>query len=193
MTGKRIGYIRVSMPSQNPDRQLEGVALDKRFVEHASAKSTNRPQLQSLLDYIREDDCVLVHSMDRLARNVKDLKMIVDTLVNQGVQVHFVKEGIIFDGQANPMSNLMLHLMGAFAEFEHAFILERQREGIEIAKKLGKFKGGTKKISGEKMQYLISQLPTRKSKSLIAKELGVSRFTLYKYIKEIEKKQKALI
>ena len=193
MSGKRIGYIRVSMPSQNPDRQLEGVALDKRFIEHASAKSIDRPQLQLLLDYIREDDCVLVHSMDRLARNVKDLKTIVDTLVNQGVQVHFVKEGLIFNRESNAISNLMLHLMGAFAEFEHAFILERQREGIEIAKKLGKFKGGTKKITGEKMQYLISQLPTRKSKSLIAKELGVSRFTLYKYIREIQKKEKALI
>lgn len=186
MTGKRIGYIRVSTVDQNPDRQLENISLEKKFVDYASAKSTNRPQLKAMLDFVREDDIVIVHSMDRLARNLKDLKEIVDHLVSKNVQVQFVKENMIFSGENSALATLMLHMMGAFAEFEYAFIRERQREGIEIAKRKGKFRGSTKKLNSEKVEILKKELLTRKSKSQIALDLGVSRFTLYRYIHKLE-------
>jgi DNA invertase Pin-like site-specific DNA recombinase len=186
MTGKRIGYIRVSTTDQNPDRQLENIQLDKKFIDYASAKSTNRPQLNSMLEFVREDDIIIVHSMDRLARNLKDLKELVDGLVNRKIQVHFLKENLQFSGENSATSNLVLHLMGAFAEFEYAFIRERQREGIEIAKKKGKFKGTTKKLNAEKIETLKRELLIRKSKSQIAADLGISRFTLYRYIDQLK-------
>jgi DNA invertase Pin-like site-specific DNA recombinase len=178
MTGKRIGYIRVSTVEQNPDRQLEGIALDKRFIDYASAKSTDRPQLKAMLDFVREDDRLIVHSMDRLARNLRDLKELVDGLVKRRVTVEFLKENLIFSGEQSATSNLVLHLTGAFAEFEYAFIRERQREGIEIARRKGKFRGRAPKIDAEKLEILRKDLLTRKTKSQIAIDLGVSRFTL---------------
>jgi DNA invertase Pin-like site-specific DNA recombinase len=185
MTGKRIGYIRVSTEEQNPDRQLEGVLLDKKFIEYASARSTDRPQLQAMFEYVREDDTVLVHSMDRLARNLRDLRNLVDELVESGIQVYFVKENLTFCGKDNSMSNLMLSLMGAFAEFEYEFMKERQREGIAVAKKEGKFKGRKKKLNKEKIEILKEEMKTRKTKSEIARNLGISRKTLYTYIEQI--------
>lgn len=182
MTGKRIGYVRVSTTDQNPDRQLENIRLDKKFIEYASAKSTDRPQLMLMLDFAREDDIILVHSMDRFARNLKDLKNLVESLVARKIEVHFIKENLQFSSEHSAASNLVLHLMGAFSEFEYAFIRERQREGIEIAKKKGKFKGKKKKLNAEKIEILKNELLTRKTKTQIAKELGVSRVALYKYI-----------
>jgi DNA invertase Pin-like site-specific DNA recombinase len=193
MTGKRIGYIRVSTVDQNPDRQLEGVDLDKKFIDYASAKSTDRPQLKAMLDFVREDDIVIVHSMDRLARNLFDLRKLVDNLVSQKIQVHFIKENLKFDGKDSPMSTLLLSLMGAFAEFEYAFIHERQLEGIAIAKKQGKFKGGPKKLNAEKIEQMKKELKTRKSKSRIAEELGISRQTFYKYLEELKKADPELV
>ncbi len=184
MTGKRIGYVRVSTTDQNPDRQLENIELDKKFIDYASARCTNRPQLKVMLDFVREDDVVFVHSMDRFARNLKDLRNLVDLLVSKKIQVHFIKENLHFVGSDSPMSNLMLSLMGAFAEFEYAFIKERQKEGVEIAKKQGKFRGGKKKLDESKVEILKKEILTRKSKSQIAKDLGISRFTLYRYLKK---------
>lgn len=186
MTGKRIGYVRVSTVDQNPDRQLDQIILDKKFVDYASAKSLmGRPQLQIMLDFVREDDVVLVHSMDRLARNVHDLKKIVLELTQKKVTVCFVKEKLEFSSESSAFSQLMLHILGSFAEFEYAFIRERQHEGIVIAKKLGKFRGGTKKLNAEKIETLKQSLNTRKSKTQISEEMGISRFTLYRYIKEL--------
>ena len=182
MTGKKIGYVRVSTIDQNPERQLEGLELDKRFIDYASGTTANRPQLKLMIEYVRDDDIVIVHSMDRLARNVKDLRKIIDMLVEQGVSVRFLKENLTFNGDDSPMSNLLLMLLGAVAEFEHSLIMERQREGVEIAKKAGKYKGRAKCMDAEKIESLRQQLQTRKTKTDIAKDLGVSRFTLYRYI-----------
>lgn len=188
MTGKRIGYVRVSSFEQNPGRQLEGVPVDKKFIEYASAKNTARPQLQLLLDFVREDDIILVHSMDRLARNLRDLFKIVDYLLEKKVQVHFIKENISFDGNNSPMACLMLSLFGAFAEFEYAFIRERQREGIAEAKKAGKYLGGKKKLTDDQVLAIKERLnTTHDSKNKIAKDFGVHRRTLYKYLKEAGK------
>lgn len=181
-----VGYKRVSTYEQNPGRQLEGIKLDKEFLDYASAKNTDRPQLFLLMDYVREDDTVLVHSMDRLARNVKDLRKIVDDLVKKGVAVHFVKENLKFDGKECAMSNLLLSIMGAFAEFEYNFIRERQREGILFAKKNGTYGGRKQKLDENQITYLKEVLTTtRKSKLEIARELGISSVCLYVYIKRI--------
>lgn len=194
MRGKRIGYKRVSSFDQSPLRQLVQYELDKEFIDYCSAKSMDRPKLQLMLDYVREDDIVYVHSMDRLARNVKDLRAIVDMLVEKKVQVHFEKEHLFFNGEDSAMSNLLLSVMGAFAEFELAFIRERQLEGIAIAKAKGTYKGGVKKLSVEKTNWLKCQLlTTRRTKSDLAKELGISRVGLYNYIRDFQKEDSEVL
>ena len=136
MYGQRIGYVRVSSFDQNPERQLEGVQVARVFTDTASGKDTQRPELERLLAFVRESDTLVVHSMDRLARNLDDLRRIVQGLTKRGVRVEFVKESLAFTGEDSPMANLMLSVMGAFAEFERALIRERQREGIALARQL---------------------------------------------------------
>ena len=144
MRGQRIGYVRVSSFDQNPERQLDQVQVDKLFTDKASGKDTQRPQLDALLSFAREGDTVVVHSMDRLARNLDDLRRLVHTLTKRGIRIEFVKECLSFTGEDSPMANLLLSVMGAFAEFERALIGERQREGIALAKQ-GRI-GKTEKI-----------------------------------------------
>ena len=144
MRGQRIGYVRVSSFDQNPERQLDQVQVDKVFTDKASGKDTQRPQLDALLSFAREGDTVVVHSMDRLARNLDDLRRLVQTLTKRGIRIEFVKECLSFTGEDSPMANLLLSVMGAFAEFERALIGERQREGIALAKQ-GRI-GKTEKI-----------------------------------------------
>jgi DNA invertase Pin-like site-specific DNA recombinase len=142
MTGQRIGYKRVSTVDQNTTRQLEGVAVDEVFEDKASGKSTaQRPALEAMLRHVRKSDVVLCHSMDRMARNLDDLRRIVLGLTSRGVRVEFTKEGLIFTGEDSALSKLLLSVMGAFAEFERSLILERQREGIAIAKAAGSVQG----------------------------------------------------
>ena len=186
MTGKKIGYIRVSTADQNPDRQLEGLELNKRFTDYASGTSIKRPQLEAMIEYVRDDDHIFVHSLDRLGRNVKDLLNLMETLIDRGITIHFIKENLIFDsGSKNPMSKLLLMVMGAIAEFEHSLIRERQMEGIAIAKKEGKYKGRPHKLKPFMIDQIDLELKTsRKPKTIIAKEMGISRYTLYRYIKE---------
>ena len=141
MLGQRIGYIRVSTLDQHVDRQLEGIEVDKTFIDKASGKDTKRPQLELLMSFVRTGDTVIVHSMDRLARNLDDLRRIVHALTERGVRIEFVKEHLSFTGDDSPIASLMLSVMGAFAEFERALINERQREGIALAKQRGAYKG----------------------------------------------------
>jgi DNA invertase Pin-like site-specific DNA recombinase len=189
--GKRIGYVRVSTIDQNPERQLEGVELDKKFIDYASGSSMNRPQLESLLEYVRDDDIVIVHSLDRLARSLKDLNKIVDELISRKVSIQFVKEKLIFNGDSSPMSNLLFSMLGAFAQFERDLIRERLLEGVAIAKKAGKYKGRKSKLTKEKeekiKEYIQAVKP--KSKNEMARDLGVSRFSLYNYMKKIQQQQ----
>jgi DNA invertase Pin-like site-specific DNA recombinase len=132
--GQRVGYVRVSTLDQNLERQLDGVQVDRTFSDKASAKDTERPALKEMLQYVREGDTVVVHSMDRLARNVVDRVQIVEGLTNRGVHVEFAKEHLTFTGEDSPMSTLMLHLLGAFGQFERAILHERQREGTHSPK-----------------------------------------------------------
>jgi DNA invertase Pin-like site-specific DNA recombinase len=184
--GKRIGYIRVSTVDQNPERQLEGIELDKKFTDYASGNTIKRPQLDLMLEYAREDDLIIVHSMDRLARNVKDLRKTIDDLVDKGIKIQFMKENLTFTGKDSPMANLMLMLIGSIAEFELSLIRERQLEGIAIAKKAGKFKGSKHKLDSQKIELLKKRMESRDTKSKIASEFGISRFTLYRYLERIQ-------
>ena len=183
MNGQRIGYIRVSSLDQNESRQLESEILDRVFTDKASGKNTDRPQLQELLQFARDGDTVVVHSMDRLARNLDDLRRIVQNLTDQGISIFFVKEGLTFNGEDSPMSNLLLSVMGAFAEFERALIKERQREGIEIAKKKGVYKGRRPSISHDQVKEIKQRALSGENKTALAKEYGISRQTLYSYLK----------
>ena len=181
--GKIIGYVRVSSFDQNEERQLEALKADKIFIDKVSGKSMDRPQLMALIDYVRDGDTVVVHSLDRLARNLEDLRKIIQTLNSKEVKVQFLKENLVFTGDDSPMSTLLLSVMGAFAEFERALIKERQREGIELAKKQGAYKGRKKSLNEEQLQFLKNEIAKRSSKTQIAKELGISRETLYQYIR----------
>jgi DNA invertase Pin-like site-specific DNA recombinase len=182
--GQRVGYIRVSSADQNLARQLEGVALDKVFEEKASAKDAKRPKLQQCLQFLREGDSLHVHSMDRLARNLIDLRQIVEGLTARGVSVHFVKESMTFTADASPMARLLLNMMGAFAEFEREIIKERQREGIAVARKAGKFsKERAKKLTADDVKAVLEMVDTGTPKAEIARAYGVSRETLYQYIR----------
>ncbi len=179
MRGQRIGYVRVSSLDQNTDRQLEGVQVDRTFTDKVSGKDTNRPKLQEMLAFVREGDTVVVHSMDRLARNLDDLRSTVKILTKKGVAVEFVHERLTFTGDDTPMANLLLSVMGAFAEFERALIRERQLEGIALAKQRGAYKGRKKSLSGAAVAEIRQRLSAGASKAQLAREFGVSRETLY--------------
>ncbi len=183
--GQTIGYIRVSTLDQNVERQLDGLSLDRIFIDKASGKDADRPQLQQALSYVREGDTLTCHSMDRLARNLDDLRRIVKDLTSRGVAVKFEKEGLTFTGDDNPMATLLLSVMGAFAEFERSLIRERQREGIAIAKQKGVYKGRKRALSTEQVAALRAKDAEQsgKNRTALAREFGISRETLYQYLK----------
>ncbi|MBL0351524.1 MAG: recombinase family protein [Candidatus Dechloromonas phosphoritropha] len=183
MKGQRIGYVRVSSFDQNPDRQLEQVQVDKVFVDKASGKDTQRPELDTLLSFVRDGDTVVVHSMDRLARNLDDLRRLVQKLTKRGVRIEFVKESLTFTGEDSPMANLMLSVMGAFAEFERALIRERQREGIALAKQRGAYRGRKKSLSEPQIVELKRRIAEGEQKAAVARDYGISRETLYQYLR----------
>jgi DNA invertase Pin-like site-specific DNA recombinase len=183
MIGQRIGYIRVSTFDQNPERQLEGTSVTRSFTDKASGKDVDRPQLEALMSFVRTGDTVVVHSMDRLARNLDDLRRIVQNLTGRGVCVEFVKEHLSFTGEDSPMANLMLSVMGAFAEFERSLIRERQREGIALAKQRGAYRGRKKSLSDLDIVELRRRVTAGDKKAQIARDFGISRETLYQYLR----------
>jgi DNA invertase Pin-like site-specific DNA recombinase len=183
-TGQKIGYIRVSTVEQNIDRQLDGESLDKTFQDKVSGKSTDRPQLQAMLEFVREGDTIVVHSMDRLARNLDDLRKLVRDLTARGVKIQFLKESLTFTGEDSPMANLLLSVMGAFAEFERALIRERQLEGVAIAKKKGLYKGRKPKFTQSQIDEIKARAKSGEKKTALAREFDVSRETIYKIIKK---------
>lgn len=182
--GQRIGYVRVSTLDQNAERQLEGVQLDRLFTDHASGKDTERPQLKALLAYAREGDTIVVHSMDRLARNVDDLRRMVQEQTRRGVRVQFIKENLHFTGEDSPMANLMLTVLGAVGQFERELIRERQREGIALAKQRGVYRGRKRALSPERIAELRARAAGGEKKARLAREFGISRETLYQYLRK---------
>lgn len=188
MAGQRIGYVRVSTVEQNADRQLDGLTLDRTFTDRASGRDANHPELQTLMAFAREGDTVIVHSMDRLARNLDDLRRIVQELNGRGVQIEFVKEQLCFSGEDSPMATLLLSVMGAFAEFERSLIRERQREGVALAKDRGAYKGRHPSLSEEQRAELQSRAAMGESKLQLAKDYGISRETVYQYLRVSERR-----
>ncbi len=181
-----LGYVRVSTVEQNDARQreaLEQYKIDKWFCEKVSGKDTNREKLQAMLEYCREGDTVYVHDFSRLARSTKDLLAIVELLQQKGVHLVSNKENL---DTTTPTGRLMLTMIAAIAEFERQNILERQREGIAIAKREGKYRGGQiKKIEGPVFdRYYKDYMERRINKRELAEHLNVRRPTLDKLLKE---------
>lgn len=183
MKGQTIGYIRVSSVDQNVERQLKGIDLDKTFTDKISGKDTNRPEFERMLDFVREGDTVVVHSMDRLARSLDDLRRIVRDLTGKGIKVRFITEDLTFTGEESPISNLVLSLLGAVAEFERAMIRERQKEGIAIAKTKGVYTGRKRVLQPEQVVELKRRAGAGEKRAALARELGISRETLYQYLR----------
>ena len=183
MDGQRVGYVRVSSFDQNPDRQLEAVSVTRTYTDKASGKDIKRPELHRLLTYVRDGDTVVVHSMDRLARNLDDLRRIVQNLTRRGVRIEFVKEGLAFTGDDSPMANLMLSVMGAFAEFERALLRERQREGIALAKQRGAYRGRKRSLNLEQIDEVKRRIAAGEQKAQVARDMGISRETVYQYLR----------
>lgn len=185
--GKNIAYVRVSTAEQNETRQKEALKkydIEKWFIEKASGKDTNRPRLQEMLEYIREDDTVYVEEFSRLGRSTADLLNTVQQIEDVGAKFVSLKEN--FDTKT-PTGKLQMTMMAAIAEFERSMILERQREGIAIAKREGKYKG-RKAVSVPNIGTYYDKYMRRKgTKVSIAHELGISRTTLDKLFREYER------
>lgn len=187
----RVGYKRVSTLEQNTQRQLDGVQLDKAFEDHLSGKDRSRPQLDLALAFCREGDTLVIHSMDRLARNLVDLCQMVTELTDKGVTVEFVKEHLTFTaGKSDPFATLQMQMLGSFAQFERELLLQRQREGIAIAKAQGKYKGRAQSLTPAQVEQLRARAALGAvSKSDLAAEYGVSRGTLYTYLRAAQNKE----
>jgi DNA invertase Pin-like site-specific DNA recombinase len=179
----RVGYRRVSSVSQSTERQLEGVRVDKIYEDKLSGKDANRPQLKAALDYCREGDTLVVHALDRLARNTEDLLRIVRELNSKGVTVEFVKNNLTFKGGDDPTSVLLLTILGAVATMERALIRERQREGIDLARARGVYKGGQPKLTPMQAQELRERAKKGAAKVELARHYGISRQAVYDYLR----------
>lgn len=169
MNGQRIGYIRISHCELSPEQQLEKTLVDKSFIDNASVKDLERPELDALFSTVRNGDTVVVQSMDRLARNLNDLQRQVHRLADKGVTVEFVKESLTFTGKDSSTDKLMLSVMGAFAEFERALIRERQREGIALARMRGAYRGRKNCCpQSNRLNCGYAQQTVRRKRSLLA-------------------------
>jgi DNA invertase Pin-like site-specific DNA recombinase len=179
----KVAYKRVSTVDQSTSRQLEGMTFNKVFEDKVSGKDVNRPELIAMLDYVRDGDELYIHSLDRLGRNTSDLIQLMNQLKDKGVTVVFHKNKMTFSPDfSNPMNTLMFTMLSAFSQFERDLMLERQREGIAIAKAEGKYKGRSKTISDDDIKEKIAQgLSYRKT----ASELGISLSTVQRAMKEI--------
>lgn len=183
----KVAYVRVSTIDQNEERQIkamENYNIEKWFIEKVSAKDTNRPKLQEMLDYVRENDTIYIHDFSRLARSTVDLLEIVEYLQSKNVHLVSNKENI---DTSTPTGKLMLTMIGAIAEFERQNLLDRQREGIAIAKSQGKYKGGKKKTIPHFDKHYARYMNREINKSQLARELKISRTTLDRIIADYEK------
>lgn len=188
MKGQRVGYIRVSSTEQNTARQLDGEPLDKVFIEKCSGKNRERPQLALCLEFLREGDTLVCHSLDRLGRNVRDLLDIVAELTAKKVTVSFLHPALSFSGDDSPINKLLFLLLAGFAEMERSLIKERQLEGIAVAKREKRYLGRAPAIRSNngkaaELQRLIAE---KTPVSEIARILNVSRQTVYAHMKNME-------
>ncbi|GHU80026.1 hypothetical protein FACS1894191_4250 [Clostridia bacterium] len=183
-----IGYVRVSTVEQNETRQIEGLekhGIDKWFMEKVSAKDTNRPQLQAMLDFAREGDTIYIHDFSRLARSTIDLLQIVEKFQAKGINLISNKENL---NTSTPNGKLMLTMIAAINEFERLNLLERQREGIAIAKRDGKYKGRKAKDLPDFEKHYKRYKNREITKTQLASYLDIARPTLDRVIRAYEEK-----
>ncbi|OFN43613.1 transposase [Corynebacterium sp. HMSC072G08] len=185
VSGQRVGYVRVSSLDQSSKRQTEALLasgkVDRFFEDKISGRSrAERPALNECIKYLRDGDELVVSSIDRLARSLIDLRTLVDEITAKGVTVYFLHENLRFTHEgADARSNLMLSILGSFAEFERAIIRERQAEGIALAQKAGKYRGRKRALSTEQIDEARIRIGAGESKAAVARELGIARTTLY--------------
>lgn len=183
---KKIAYIRVSTVDQNTDRQLDGMTFDKTFTEKLSGANVKRPELEAMLDFIRDGDHVHVHSIDRLARSLVDLNVIVSKAIAKGATVHFETEQLVFDGSnENIHQTLHFNMLGAFAQFERSLMKQRQAEGIAKAQARNGYKEVGRKFSLEPNQIIeLKELKANGAKvAELMTQFNLSRMSVYNYIK----------
>jgi len=180
-----FNYIRVSTAQQNTDRQLLNIPCDREFTEKVSGKNTNRQELQKLLMIIREGDVINVHELSRLARNTQDLLKLVDEILQRKASIKFHKENLCFDGSKkdDAFQTLMLTMLGAISQFERDLMLERQKEGIVIAKEKGKYLGRKSIFSEEDIRQIKEEFSICRNKAELAKKFNISRGYLYELVK----------
>ncbi len=180
-----FNYIRVSSVEQNHERQLRNIQSDREYIEKVSGKDKNRPQLKALIQNLRPNDLVNVHELSRLARNTLDLLSIVDEIIDAGASVHFHKENLRFDGakKDDAFQKLMLVMLGAISTFERDLMLERQREGIAIAKAKGKYKGRRSKFTVDEVSRIREEFEETQNKTELAAKYGITRGYLYQLVK----------
>ncbi|WP_273478782.1 recombinase family protein [Ignavigranum ruoffiae] len=184
--GQRVGYVRVSTVEQNDQRQhelLQASGVINRFFEDKISGRTRatRPGLTECMNYLRDGDELVISSIDRLARSLADLRALVDELTDKGVTVTFLHEHLSFSkNSSDPRADLMLSILGSFAEFERAIIRERQAEGIALAKKAGKYKGRKRALTTAQVDDARERIAAGESKASIARSFGVTRPTLYR-------------
>ncbi|MBV5301280.1 MAG: recombinase family protein [Methylococcales bacterium] len=178
-----FNYRRVSTVIQNTDRQLLDVPCDREYEDKLSGKDTNRPQFLLMMANLREGDIINVHSLDRVGRNTKDILEIVQQVKDKGCLIHFHKENLKFDGTKSDLySDLLLTILAGFSEFERSIILERQREGIAIAKAKGVYTGRRKKLSVEQLEEMKLDFNAGVAKTKIAEKYGVTRAYVYQLV-----------
>lgn len=186
MPRMRIGYIRVSGPDPHPERQLESIPLDKIFIDQISGKDVTRPQLEALRVFAREGDRVLIHSMDRLARDLDELCHLVREFTDRGVGVEFVQEQLTFAGAEVPVTQVQLSVMGACAAFARAVLRERQHESNALVRQDGVYRGRKKALSAEQAALLRQRAAAGEQKAKLAREFAISRETLYQYLRKAD-------
>ena len=178
-----FNYLRVSTVVQNTERQLQDVPCDRLYEDKLSGKDKNRPEFQSMMNNLRSGDVINVHSLDRVGRNTKDILEIVQQIKDKGCLIHFHKENLKFDGTKTDMySELLLTILAGFSEFERNIILERQREGIAIAKEKGVYKGRKSKLTKEQVNAMTLDFESGLPKTEIAKKYGVTRAYVYQLV-----------
>lgn len=178
-----FNYKRVSTLIQNTERQLLDVYCDREYEDKLSGKNTNRPQFLLMMANLREGDIINVHSLDRVARNANDVLNIVKQVKDKGCVINFIKENLKFDGTKTDLySDLLLTILAGFSEFERAIILERQREGIAIAKAKGVYKGRKTKLTVEQLNEMKNDFNTQMPKTKIAEKYNVTRAYVYQLV-----------
>lgn len=188
-TGAKLGYVRVSTVEQNEARQVEALekaGVERWYIEKISGKNMERPELQKLLDYAREGDTVLIHDLSRISRNLADLLALMKDFDQRGITLVSLHESI---DTGTPLGKLTLSIIGAINEFERANLLERQREGIAIAKRAGRYKGRKRTVLEDMEGVYHDYVTRRRSKAQLAREHGVSRPTLDRLLREFEREK----